>query len=464
MLYSTLSQTAGRVQLASFSGSTKDAALAFTGSGTDIYYSFLLRLDNVASMSTSFQGLTKVVNGSTSGIGVAVQRHATDTAKYHLGIHKRANNASSVTDSSIQGLDAGTVYLIVVKYETLAGTDVMKIWINPAASTLGGSEPTATFSSTAGTDTAVTWNSFQLFPSSQVTGFFDELRLGTSWLDVTTSTTSVGLSSSLNPSTFGDNVTFTATVTGGATPTGTVQFKDGGSNLGSPVALNGSGVATYSTTSLSVGTHAITASYSGDAGHAASSGAMAGDQVVNSANTAPVAQDLTLGVAQGDSQTLLIIGGKRPPTDADDDSLTVSAVQNPSANGAAVSTDGASVTVNYSGVPGFSGSDTFTYTVDDGNGGTDTAIVTVTVSPAGAGANITGISGASPTLTITAQGIPNAAYQLQYTTNLTIVNWQDVGGAGGSATASATTGTMTFTDVNATNTEAWYRTRHVSGP
>src|SRR5438045_143310 len=41
-------------------------------------------------------------------------------------------------------------------------------------------------------------------------------------------TTTVG--SSLNPSTFGQSVTFTATVAG-ASPTGTVTFQDGGTNI-----------------------------------------------------------------------------------------------------------------------------------------------------------------------------------------------------------------------------------------
>src|SRR5439155_6688411 len=54
------------------------------------------------------------------------------------------------------------------------------------------------------------------------------------------STTSV--SSSKNPSTYGDAVTFTATVTNtatGATPTGTVQFVVDGQNFGSPVSISG---------------------------------------------------------------------------------------------------------------------------------------------------------------------------------------------------------------------------------
>src|SRR5204863_8825746 len=45
--------------------------------------------------------------------------------------------------------------------------------------------------------------------------------------------TATVLLSSVNPSSFGQSVTFTATVTtGAATPTGTVQFNDNGSNIG----------------------------------------------------------------------------------------------------------------------------------------------------------------------------------------------------------------------------------------
>ncbi len=77
----------------------------------------------------------------------------------------------------------------------------------------------------------------------------------------------VTLVSSLNPSTPGQNVMFTATVSGsGPVPTGTVTFLDGSSTLAS-TALNGSGVATYSTTLLGVGTHSISAQYNSDANY-----------------------------------------------------------------------------------------------------------------------------------------------------------------------------------------------------
>jgi len=77
--------------------------------------------------------------------------------------------------------------------------------------------------------------------------------------------TSAALTSSANPSTESQSVTFTATVSSGAgvAPTGTVKFMDGTTQLGSS-ALNGVGVATFSTSALSVGTNSITAVYSGD--------------------------------------------------------------------------------------------------------------------------------------------------------------------------------------------------------
>lgn len=81
---------------------------------------------------------------------------------------------------------------------------------------------------------------------------------------MTQAASSVSLASSANPSTYGDSVTFTATVTGPATtPTGTVTFKDGSTTLGTGT-LNSSGVATFTTSALTGGTHSITAVYGGD--------------------------------------------------------------------------------------------------------------------------------------------------------------------------------------------------------
>jgi hypothetical protein len=85
---------------------------------------------------------------------------------------------------------------------------------------------------------------------------------------------------SLNPATsaaFGQAVTLTATVTsaGGTTSAGTVQFSDGGADLGTPVTLDANGVAAYSTSSLAAGPHTFTAVYSGNGGLTANSNSAA---------------------------------------------------------------------------------------------------------------------------------------------------------------------------------------------
>ena len=75
--------------------------------------------------------------------------------------------------------------------------------------------------------------------------------------------TATALVSSPNPSDPGQSVTFTATVTSTVgIPTGNVDFLDGATLLGSG-ALSAAGAATFSTSTLTSGTHSITASYVG---------------------------------------------------------------------------------------------------------------------------------------------------------------------------------------------------------
>src|SRR5580698_8239335 len=83
---------------------------------------------------------------------------------------------------------------------------------------------------------------------------------------VVQSPTLTSLSSSSNPATQGQSVTFTATVTSsGGTPIGSVTFTDGSTVLVSNVTVT-SGVATFSTSSLATGSHSIVASVTGSAG------------------------------------------------------------------------------------------------------------------------------------------------------------------------------------------------------
>jgi Tol biopolymer transport system component len=93
------------------------------------------------------------------------------------------------------------------------------------------------------------------------------------------STTTVAASA--NPSVFGQPVTFQATVSAGAA--GSVQFAVDGTNFGSSVALSGGQAASPSTNTLSVGSHAVTATYAGGGGFLGSSGSLT--QTVNKAAT-----------------------------------------------------------------------------------------------------------------------------------------------------------------------------------
>lgn len=92
--------------------------------------------------------------------------------------------------------------------------------------------------------------------------------------------TTTSITADVNPQNSGSNVTFTATVTpvqsGGPGPTGTVSFYDGATLLGTGTLslVSGSYIATFQTSALSIGSHTIKATYSGDGNYTGSSGTM----------------------------------------------------------------------------------------------------------------------------------------------------------------------------------------------
>lgn len=109
---------------------------------------------------------------------------------------------------------------------------------------------------------------------------------------------------SIGQSVYGQAVTFTATVNGGnGAPTGSVLFEDGSSVLATaPLALVGSAYqASFTTSNLTWGSHAITAVYSGDSNNAGSSSwtgqlvlqASTTTTLTSSANPSPYDQAVT---------------------------------------------------------------------------------------------------------------------------------------------------------------------------
>jgi len=93
--------------------------------------------------------------------------------------------------------------------------------------------------------------------------------------------TSVGLNATPNPASLGQSVVLTASVAGaGAVPGGTATFSDHGTVLGSG-AVNASGLATFTTSSLSAGTHNITATLSAFGNYAGSISAPLAEVITN---------------------------------------------------------------------------------------------------------------------------------------------------------------------------------------
>ncbi|WP_244942927.1 beta strand repeat-containing protein [Streptomyces inhibens] len=110
---------------------------------------------------------------------------------------------------------------------------------------------------------------------------------GTDSQTVNQASTTTSVASSPDPSVFGQPVTFTATVApvspGAGTVTGTVTFVISGGGGGAFTATVVGGTASVTTNSLDVGTHTVTATYSGDANFTGSTGT--DTQTVNQAST-----------------------------------------------------------------------------------------------------------------------------------------------------------------------------------
>ena len=120
----------------------------------------------------------------------------------------------------------------------------------------------------------------------------------------TTTAITVTSSSTEDTSTYGQSVTFTATISSAGTgvPTGTVEFYDGSTDLGPGSTLSGSGdtaTSTFTTAALSAGTHEITAIYTPTGDFTNGSGFV--DQMVNKAPLTVTAVLSTSDIGHGDT-------------------------------------------------------------------------------------------------------------------------------------------------------------------
>ncbi len=121
-----------------------------------------------------------------------------------------------------------------------------------------------------------------------------DIALGSSPITQTVNkaSTSSVVTSSVNPSSWHQSVTFSATVTGafGGTATGTVSFKNGTTIMGTGTLAGG--VATFTTAALTVGVHSMTVVYSGDTNFTGSTSSPLAQTVNKAATTTTLAASI----------------------------------------------------------------------------------------------------------------------------------------------------------------------------
>ncbi|MBI3969036.1 MAG: Ig-like domain repeat protein, partial [Chloroflexi bacterium] len=221
----------------------------------------------------------------------------------------------------------------------------------------------------------------------------------------------VTVTSSPNPSTVGQSVTFTATVTTTVgTPTGSVTFRDNGTTLGTGT-LNGSGVATFSTAALTAGTHPITAIYTSTTFPAGTSSTLS--QVVVAAGPTATTTALTSSLnpslfGQTVTFTAIVTGTGGTPTGTVSflvDGVSIGSA--PLSSGQAtlstssLAVGSRSVQAVYSGDATFATSTSATLTQDVNQMPTTTTL-TSSSNPAASGAAVTFTATAAPTAAIAA--------------------------------------------------------------
>jgi autotransporter-associated beta strand protein len=305
------SSTSAQAVTETINKATTSTSLAVTPSGT-IYYGELLSFTATVTVTNGAgapTGQVAFVDGSTTlgtisvsttnGVSTAVLPYSllsvgathNVTAQYQGDSNFAASNVSNSQSITVQSdpttttlgssVGSGSVSSVYGQTVTLSATVTAKapgggvpggtVTFSSGSTTLGtgnvGSNGVATLAvsfTTLGTQTITASYGGSSSYLSSATG--NTVATGALSLTVSKANTNVVISSSNSSSFVGQAVTITATVTaaspGSGTPTGTVNFFDGTTKIGSGTLSNG--IATFVTSSLSATTHNISATYADD--------------------------------------------------------------------------------------------------------------------------------------------------------------------------------------------------------
>jgi hypothetical protein len=209
----------------------------------------------------------------------------------------------------------------------------------------------------------------------------------------------IAVTSSANPSTAGQSVTFTATLTP-STATGTVVFKDNGTTIATQTISGG--IATYTTSTLAPGSHPITGVYSGDANNGANTSSVLTQTVNHVSTTTSLATSLSPST-YGAAVTLTATVSPATATG------TVTFIDGGTAIGTGTLNASGVATLSISTLAAGSHSLIAAYGGDTNDAGSASSIVTQVVT--------------SPSIIVVPAGLaPGTAYRLIFITDSTIYN------------------------------------------
>jgi hypothetical protein len=245
-------------------GGTKEDFNGGTDVSGNIYFSFLLKLNDTTGIDTSGAG-TAIVNlnhggsGTKTAIAILLYNNA---GHVEAGIAKYAGSSTAVasgfaTAGAGSAIEDGNVYLIVGEYRANSGNanDTVSLWVNPAS--LGGADDSSPQVNVIGSGTTDSASGIgRIYVNPGFDADIDELRISTNWADVTPPSVChpAGISSGATPSTQTVNVgaiaSFSVSATGNA-PTYQWQVStDGGSSFNNVATGSGANSANYSTAAL----------------------------------------------------------------------------------------------------------------------------------------------------------------------------------------------------------------------
>jgi hypothetical protein len=172
-------------------GNSEDVNKAITGITGIGYYSFLLKVSNTTGLSTAGEYFTGF--GGTAGATVNVfaprvfVKAGVTPNTFSLGIQNTTGGTPTPTPTYSNEYPVGTTVLVVIKLNATTSPIQASLFVNPIA---GAVEPTATVSSSSGTNAFANFASIFLRQSGTATSGtgnlqIDEIRVGSTWESVT---------------------------------------------------------------------------------------------------------------------------------------------------------------------------------------------------------------------------------------------------------------------------------------